>query len=139
MTSLGRLSPAPNTRPPDRLADLINTTPLGGRRLLAWLIMAFLALAIVWSAFAQLDQVSSASGEVIPQTKLKTVQHLEGGIVQKLYVTEGDQVKEGDTLLIVEAMKVMNQIQAPRAGTVREVLVVDAQPVEYDQPLVIIE
>jgi acetyl-CoA carboxylase biotin carboxyl carrier protein len=57
----------------------------------------------------------------------------------KPFVAPGDQVKEGDTLLIVEAMKVMNQIQAPRAGTVREVLVVDAQPVEYDQPLVIIE
>jgi len=57
----------------------------------------------------------------------------------KPLVSPGDTVKEGDTLLIVEAMKVMNQIQAPRAGTVREVLVVDAQPVEYDQPLVIIE
>ena len=57
----------------------------------------------------------------------------------KAFVSPGDTVREGDTLLIVEAMKVMNQIQAPRAGTVREVLVVDAQPVEYDQPLVIIE
>jgi acetyl-CoA carboxylase biotin carboxyl carrier protein len=57
----------------------------------------------------------------------------------KPLVAPGDKVAEGDTLLIIEAMKVMNQIQAPRAGTVREVLVVDAQPVEYDQPLVIIE
>ena len=57
----------------------------------------------------------------------------------KPLVSPGDTVKEGDTLLIVEAMKVMNQIQAPRAGTVSAVLVVDAQPVEYDQPLVIIE
>src|SRR3954468_12905735 len=57
----------------------------------------------------------------------------------KPLVSPGDTVKEGDTLLIVEAMKVMIQIQAPRAGTVSAVLVVDAQPVEYDQPLVIIE
>ncbi|HYE27361.1 MAG TPA: acetyl-CoA carboxylase biotin carboxyl carrier protein [Allosphingosinicella sp.] len=57
----------------------------------------------------------------------------------KPFVSPGQKVKEGETLLIIEAMKVMNPIAAPRAGTVAEVLVVDAQPVEYDQPLVIIE
>lgn len=56
-----------------------------------------------------------------------------------LFVTEGKQVAEGDTLLIVEAMKVMNPITAPRAGTVKAILVANEQPVEYDQPLVIIE
>ena len=55
------------------------------------------------------------------------------------FVSPGAKVKEGDTLLIIEAMKVMNPIVAPRAGTVSQVLVLDAQPVEYDQPLVIIE
>jgi acetyl-CoA carboxylase biotin carboxyl carrier protein len=55
------------------------------------------------------------------------------------FVSAGQKVKEGDTLLIIEAMKVMNPIVAPRAGTVSQVLVVDAQPVEYDQPLVILE
>ncbi|HEY1606439.1 MAG TPA: acetyl-CoA carboxylase biotin carboxyl carrier protein [Allosphingosinicella sp.] len=65
--------------------------------------------------------------------------YLSGEPGAKPLVGPGDKVKEGDTLLIIEAMKVMNQISAPRAGTVREILVVDAQPVEYDQPLVIIE
>jgi acetyl-CoA carboxylase biotin carboxyl carrier protein len=55
------------------------------------------------------------------------------------FVSPGAKVKEGDTLVIIEAMKVMNPIVAPRAGTVSQVLVVDAQPVEYDQPLVILE
>lgn len=55
------------------------------------------------------------------------------------FVTEGQQVKAGDTLLIVEAMKVMNPITAPRAGTVKQVLVQNAQPVEFDQALVIVE
>jgi acetyl-CoA carboxylase biotin carboxyl carrier protein len=55
------------------------------------------------------------------------------------YVAEGASVKEGDTLLIVEAMKVMNPITAPRAGKVKAILVSNEQPVEYDQPLVIIE
>ena len=54
------------------------------------------------------------------------------------FVTVGAQVKAGDTLLIVEAMKVMNPITAPKAGTVQEVLIGNAEPVEYGQPLVII-
>ena len=57
----------------------------------------------------------------------------------KPFVAPGDTVKAGDTLLIVEAMKVMNPILAPRAGIVRQLLVADAQPVEYDQPLVVVE
>ena len=57
----------------------------------------------------------------------------------KPFVAPGDTVKAGDTLLIVEAMKVMNPILAPKAGIVRQLLVADAQPVEYDQPLVIVE
>jgi len=57
----------------------------------------------------------------------------------KPFVTVGDSIKAGDTVLIVEAMKVMNPIVAPRAGIVRQILVVDAQPVEFDQPLVIVE
>lgn len=55
------------------------------------------------------------------------------------FVAVGDRVSAGDTLVIVEAMKVMNAIPAPRAGVVRQILVQNAQPVEYDQPLVIIE
>ena len=55
------------------------------------------------------------------------------------FIAPGTQVNAGDTLLIVEAMKVMTPITAPRAGIVRQVLVMDAQPVEYDQPLVIVE
>ena len=55
------------------------------------------------------------------------------------FVSVGGLVKEGDTLLIVEAMKVMNPILAPRAGTVVRICIVNEQPVEYDEPLVIIE
>ena len=54
------------------------------------------------------------------------------------FITVGQAVKEGDTLLIVEAMKVMNPIIAPRAGTVTAILIETAQPVEFDQPLVVI-
>jgi len=54
------------------------------------------------------------------------------------FVKVGDKVKAGDTLVIVEAMKVMNPITATKEGTVQQVLVDNAQPVEYDQPLVVI-
>jgi acetyl-CoA carboxylase biotin carboxyl carrier protein len=55
------------------------------------------------------------------------------------FVSVGATVKAGDTLLIVEAMKVMNPISAPHGGTVKAVLVDNGQPVEYDQPLVVVE
>ena len=54
------------------------------------------------------------------------------------FIKVGDTVKEGDTLLIVEAMKVMNPIPANKSGTIKAILVENAQPVEFDQPLVVI-
>ena len=56
----------------------------------------------------------------------------------KAFIEVGDALKAGDTLLIVEAMKVMNPITAPEGGVVKKIMVADAQPVEFDQPLVII-
>ena len=55
------------------------------------------------------------------------------------YVEVGTRVSGGETLLIVEAMKTMNQIPAPRAGTVIQILIEDGQPVEFGEPLMIIE
>jgi acetyl-CoA carboxylase biotin carboxyl carrier protein len=55
------------------------------------------------------------------------------------FVEVGSEVKAGDTLIIIEAMKTMNQIPAPRSGTVTQILVEDGQPVEYGEPLMIIE
>lgn len=55
------------------------------------------------------------------------------------FVDVGSQIKTGDPVMIIEAMKTMNQIPAPRAGTVVQILVEDGQPVEYGQPLMIVE
>jgi acetyl-CoA carboxylase biotin carboxyl carrier protein len=57
----------------------------------------------------------------------------------KAFIEVGQVVKEGQTLLIIEAMKTMNQIPSPRSGTVTAILVEDSQPVEYGMPLVVIE
>ena len=55
------------------------------------------------------------------------------------FVEVGQKVSEGQTLIIIEAMKTMNQISSPRAGTVKAILVEDAQPVEFGEPLVVVE
>lgn len=55
------------------------------------------------------------------------------------YIQVGDKVAEGQTIMIIEAMKTMNHIPATRAGTVKEILVEDAQPVEFGEPLIIVE
>ncbi|MHA1544400.1 MAG: acetyl-CoA carboxylase biotin carboxyl carrier protein [Alphaproteobacteria bacterium] len=55
------------------------------------------------------------------------------------FISVGDTVKKGQTLFVIEAMKVMNQINAPKAGKIKEILITDAQPIEFDQPLAVIE
>jgi acetyl-CoA carboxylase biotin carboxyl carrier protein len=55
------------------------------------------------------------------------------------FVKIGDSIAEGEVILIIEAMKVMNQIRAPRAGRVAQILVADAEPVEYGQVLMVLE
>ena len=57
----------------------------------------------------------------------------------KSFVEEGSTVSAGDTLCIVEAMKILNQIESDKSGTVKKILVENGQPVEYDQPLFVIE
>lgn len=57
----------------------------------------------------------------------------------KAFVQVGDKVKKGDTLMLVEAMKTFNPVEAPQAGTVKEIIVQDAQPVEFGEPLIVIE
>ncbi len=54
------------------------------------------------------------------------------------FVSVGDSVSEGDTIMIIEAMKTMNQIPAPRSGTIKQILVANAEPVEFGAPLMII-
>ncbi len=58
---------------------------------------------------------------------------------QKAFIEVGQTVSKGDTLCIIEAMKIMNRIEAEVSGTVRAILVEDAQPVEYGEPLIVID
>ena len=77
-------------------------------------------------------------GEAVKSPMVGTV-YLQPQPGSDPFVKPGDKVKEGQTLLIIEAMKTMNPIPAPKAGTVVEILVGDAQPVEFGEPLVVLE
>ncbi len=83
----------------ERLDDLLGSHPLPSWRVFAWPVMAMLTVLLTWAFFAELDEVAVTMGEVVPQGKVKVVQHLEGGIVEELFVAEGDRVRKGDTLL----------------------------------------
>jgi acetyl-CoA carboxylase biotin carboxyl carrier protein len=84
-----------------------------------------------------LGEETEVSGQAIKSPMVGTA-YLSAEPSSKPFVTVGEAVKAGDTLLIVEAMKVMNPITAPTGGVVKKILVADAQPVEFDQPLVVI-
>ncbi len=88
---------------------------------------------------------ASETGASAPATSANAVRspmvgtaYLAANPEAKPFVAVGQSVAAGDTLLIVEAMKVMNPILAPAAGTVRAILVENGQPVEFDQPLVVV-
>ena len=110
-----KTTPSPQQGPSasDKLDMLLNQNPLPGWRLVAWPVMITLAAGLIWANFATLDEVSIATGEVVPAGRIKVVQHLEGGIIQEIYVTEGDSVREGQTLV---------QLDLASAGTNREEL-----------------
>jgi acetyl-CoA carboxylase biotin carboxyl carrier protein len=82
--------------------------------------------------------VSDPSKNAIPSPMVGTV-YMSPAPGARAFIEVGSQVKEGQTLLIIEAMKTMNQIPSPRSGTVTAILVEDSQPVEYGELLVVIE
>lgn len=80
------------------LDDLIRQTPVPYRRL-GWVVTLLLIGLFGWAYYAELEEVAIAYGEVAPQGQVKVIQHLEGGIIQKIHVTEGDSVAVGDPLI----------------------------------------
>ncbi len=84
------------------------------------------------------DTKADVSRNAVPSPMVGTA-YLAPSPGAKSFIEVGQKVKEGQTLLIIEAMKTMNQIPAPRSGTITAILCEDAQPVEYGEPLVVIE
>jgi acetyl-CoA carboxylase biotin carboxyl carrier protein len=82
--------------------------------------------------------IVARSGEEVKSPMVGTA-YLQPSPEAPAFIKVGDKVKKGQTLLIVEAMKTMNPIQSPRDGVVSEILVGDAQPVEFGEPLILLE
>ncbi len=83
----------------NKLNELVQKHPLPTWRGLAWFVMILLTTLLVWGRFAMLDEVTTAMGEVIPQGKVKVIQHLEGGIIETIHAREGDIIKKGAPLV----------------------------------------
>ncbi len=84
------------------------------------------------------DDTASADGDIVRSPIVGTFYEAPSPDSDP-FVSVGDHIKEGETLCIVEAMKIMNEIEAEFSGTITKILVSDATPVEFDQPLFIIK
>ena len=138
-----------------QLAELLDETKLseievedGGRKIrVARTMTAFAAPAQAFAAPAAAGAPAAAPVAVLPpadhpgtiKSPMVGTAYLAASPEAAPFVSVGATVAEGDTLIIIEAMKVMNPIIAPRAGKVTQILVSAGQPVEFDQPLVIVE
>jgi len=94
--------------------------------------------AVAPAAEAAAPAPAAQAGEAVKSPMVGTV-YLSPQPGADAFIKVGDTVSAGQTLLIVEAMKTMNPISAPKAGKIVEILVADAQPVEFGEPLVIVE
>jgi acetyl-CoA carboxylase biotin carboxyl carrier protein len=111
----------------------------GGTTLVAAPQVAPAAVAPVAAAAAPVAAPAPADHPGAVRSPMVGTVYLAAEPTAPNFVSVGDTVSEGQTILIIEAMKVMNQITASRGGKVTAVLVENGQPVEFDQPLVIIE
>jgi acetyl-CoA carboxylase biotin carboxyl carrier protein len=108
----------------------------GGRAVVAAPVVAAPVAAVAAVATTPADPAKHPGAVASPMVGTAYMAPSPGA---KPFIDVGSVVKAGDTLLIVEAMKTMNQIPAPRGGTVTQILVEDGQPVEFGEALVIIE
>lgn len=104
----------------------------------AYAAVAAPAAPVAAPAAAPAEAPATAAANAIKSPMVGTV-YLTPEPGAKPFIAVGDTVKAGATLLIIEAMKVMNPITAPASGTVKALLVENGQPVEFDQPLVVVE
>ncbi len=82
-----------------QLDEMIDSHPIPTWRPVAWPVMIMLSVLLIWANFAELDEVSIATGVVVPEGKIKVIQHLEGGIIEQIHVADGDRVRKGDHLI----------------------------------------
>ena len=98
----------------DKSSALLLNTPKNARILL-WVILLFFVVAVIWAALAKIDKVTVAMGKVIPSAQLQMIQNLEGGLVQKILVKEGEVVHKGQTLLLINDTQFVSDFQSKQS------------------------
>ncbi len=93
---------------------------------------------LVSTAMSESAEEAFAEGHVVKSPMVGTFYRAASPSAATPFVEVGQSVTEGETLCIIEAMKILNQIEADKSGTIKQILVENSQPVEYDQPLFII-
>ncbi|WP_367990375.1 HlyD family type I secretion periplasmic adaptor subunit [Vibrio sp. NTOU-M3] len=96
-----KLSPTELDYIDDKTAALLLNTPSNARVML-WVIVLFFAIAIAWASWAQIDKVTVGQGKVVPSSQVQVIQNLEGGLVKEILIREGQQVKKGQQLLLLD-------------------------------------
>ena len=85
----------------DKTAALLLNTP-NSARLMLWMMVLFFVAAIGWASWAEIDKVTVGQGKVIPSSQIQVVQNLEGGLVKKILVKEGQKVQKDQQLLLID-------------------------------------
>ena len=78
-------------------------------------VSSSIVIFILWASITSINEIARAAGEVIPSTYVQSVQHLEGGVVSKISVMEGELVKKGDVLLVIDGMGVKRDLSELQA------------------------
>lgn len=94
----------------DTAAAVLLTTPKAAKALL-WVAVMFVLAALIWAYFAQLEEVTSGAGKVVPSSQIQMVSNLEGGIVRELYIREGQQVEKGQALLLIDDTRFLSDLR----------------------------
>mgnify|MGYP001365235240 CR=1 FL=1 len=94
----------------DTAAAVLMNTPRGARVLL-WSMLLFVTVALIWAYFAELEEVTSGMGKVIPSSQIQVVSNLEGGIVRELYIREGQRVEKGQALLLIDDTRFLSDLR----------------------------
>jgi adhesin transport system membrane fusion protein len=94
----------------DKTAALLLNTP-HSTRIILWVICAFFIIAIIWASFAVVDKVTVGQGKVIPSSQIQVVQNLEGGLVKKILIKEGDHVVKGQQLLLIDDTRFLSDFR----------------------------
>ena len=113
------------------------TLPSRTARTFIWSCLGLVAALVVWAAVGELDVVSTATGLVIPSTKVKTVQHLEGGIIREILVREGDVVESGQPLVVLEETasgSSVEELEVRITSLTAEVARLEAEAEGLDEP-----